>query len=360
MDRCLGECPNTFAYEVPRAYANPVRALVFDKNPITAVQFRIDGSTTWQNMQPVEGGPVWQGFWDATTSAAGNHTIEVRASGTAANSDTVVTSLNPALSTANFAEIIGAWSSGIWYWDVAASNKTQMIPYAATGDIAAGDFTSDGKADVASIWSDGLWYQNGNTLAWTKIDKSPPYNLTAGDITGDGRDEIIGTWSSGIWYWDVAASNKTQMTPYTTNKDIAAGDFNSDGKADVASIWSDGLWYQDGATLAWTKVDNSPPFRVTAGDVTGDGRSEIIGTWDNGIWYWDVAASKWTQMTPFATTGDIAAGDFTGDGKADVASCWDSDGLWYQDGDTLDWTKVDNSPPFRVTAGDVTGKINSM
>lgn len=46
MDRCLGECPNTFAYEVPRAYANLVRALVFDKNPITTVQFRIDGSTT--------------------------------------------------------------------------------------------------------------------------------------------------------------------------------------------------------------------------------------------------------------------------------------------------------------------------
>jgi hypothetical protein len=62
MDRCLGECPNTFAYEVPRASANPLRALVFDKNPIAAVQFRIDGSTTWQNMQPVDGGPVWQGF----------------------------------------------------------------------------------------------------------------------------------------------------------------------------------------------------------------------------------------------------------------------------------------------------------
>jgi hypothetical protein len=107
--------------------------------------------------------------------------------------------------------------------------------------------------------------------------------------------------------------------------------------------------------LAWTKIDSSPPDSVTAGDVTGDGHEEIIGTWDNGIWYFDVAASKWTQMTPFATTGNIAAGDFTGDGKADVASIW-SDGLWYQDGATLAWTKIDNSPPFRVTAGDVTGK----
>jgi hypothetical protein len=94
---------------------------------------------------------------------------------------------------------------------------------------------------------------------------------------------------------------------------------------------------------------------VTAGDVTGDGRDELIGTWANGIWYWDFVASTWTQMTSEITTGDIAAGDFNGDGKADVASSWNSDGLWYQDGATLNWTKIDSSSPFRVTAGDVTG-----
>ena len=59
-------------------------------------------------------------------------------------------------------------------------------------------------------------------------------------------------------------------------------------------------------------------------------------------------------MTFFTTTGDIAAGDFTGDGIADVTSCWDS-GLWYQDGVTQSWTKVSNTAPTRVTAGDVTG-----
>ena len=40
-----------------------------------------------------------------------------------------------------------------------------------SGDIAAGDFTGDGKADVASNWSSGLWYQNGATLGWTKVYK---------------------------------------------------------------------------------------------------------------------------------------------------------------------------------------------
>ncbi len=254
------------------------------------------------------------------------------------------------------AEIIGTWSKGIWYWDFVASAWTQMTSnVTTTGDIAAGDFTADGKADVASIWEGfGLWYQNGATLAWTRITWSPPDRVTAGDVTGDGRFEIIGTWYNGIWYWDLAASAWTQMTAEVTTGDIAAGDFTGDGKADVASVWSDGLWYQNGVTLAWTKIDSTPPDSVTAGDVTGDGRFEIIGTWDNGIWYWDVAASAWTQMTSYATDGGIAAGDFTGDGKADVASVW-SDGLWYQDGATLAWEKVSDSAPDTVTADDVTG-----
>jgi hypothetical protein len=255
------------------------------------------------------------------------------------------------------AEIIGTWDDGIWYWDFVASAWTQMTAAVTTGDIASGDFTGDGKADVASSWENyGLWYQDGATLAWKKVLGSAPDRVAAGDVTGDGHFEIIGTWRRGIRYRNVAASKWTKMTPYATDGDIAAGDFTGDGKADVASSWEDdGLWYQDGATLAWTKIDSLPPFRVTAGDVTGDGRFEIIGTWDNGIWYWDLAASAWTQMTSYATDGDIAAGDFTGDGKADVASIW-SDGLWYQDGATLAWKKISDSAPARVTAGDVTGK----
>jgi len=44
-----------------------------------------------------------------------------------------------------------------------------MTSYSTQKDIAAGDFTDDGKADVASNWTSGLWYQNGATLDWTKV-----------------------------------------------------------------------------------------------------------------------------------------------------------------------------------------------
>ena len=253
------------------------------------------------------------------------------------------------------AEIIGNWSNGIWYWDVAESEWTKMASSTPEGDIAAGDFTGDGIADVASSWTSGLWYQDGATLAWTKVTGGAPDKLTAGDVTGDGLSEIIGIWSSGIWYWDVAESEWTQMTPSTPTGDIAAGDFTGDGIADVASGWPNGLWYQNGATLAWTKVPGSAPDNLTAGDMTEDGQSEIIGTWSSGIWYWDVAESEWTLMSASTPTGDIAAGNFSGNQKADVAAIFSS-GLWYQDGDTLDWTKVSDSAPDRLTAGDITGE----
>ena len=61
-----------------------------------------------------------------------------------------------------------------------------MWPNFTPGDIAAGDFTGDGKADVASNWgSSGLWYQNGATLGWTQVTSTASNRLTAGDVTGN-------------------------------------------------------------------------------------------------------------------------------------------------------------------------------
>ena len=213
-----------------------------------------------------------------------------------------------------------------------------------------GSATSDtisGLPDDGSLLYVRLLYMIGGD--WQNDD----FQYTAS--TTVSRAEIIGAWDNGIWYQDVDTAIRTQMTADVTMGDIAAGDFSGDGTADVASIWPSGLWYQDGDTLAWTKVTASAPDRITAGDVTGDGRSEIIGTWRSGIWYWDVADSIWTQMTASFTDGAITAGDFTGDGMADVASGWAS-GLWYQDGASLTWTKIDNLPPMRVTAGNITGQ----
>ena len=300
--------------------------------------------------------------WTPVSDQLGLNDVVVQAQNTAG-----VYTQNFTVSIRRFSEIIGTWNSsgfsGIYYGDLAAKKWTQMWSNLTPGDIAAGDFTGDGKADVASNWSSGLWYQNGATLGWTNLSNTASNRLTAGDVTGDGRTELIGTWVSGdfsgIWYGDFAAGTWTQMWPNFTPGDIAAGDFTGDGKADVASNWSSGLWYQNGATLGWTKITSTPSNRLTAGDVTGDGRAEIIGTWysggfSGGIRYRDFATKKWTQMWPNFTPGDIAAGYFTGDGKADVASNW-AGGLWYQNGATFGWTKLSNTASNRLTAGDLNG-----
>ena len=96
VDRDLGVLSQPFGYDVPRGKANPIRALVFDQNPLTLVEYRIDGSATWLPMQPVAGSPVWQGFWDATSAETGFHLIEVRAQGTTTVTNSVTTYVNPA------------------------------------------------------------------------------------------------------------------------------------------------------------------------------------------------------------------------------------------------------------------------
>jgi hypothetical protein len=106
VDRSLGTSPNPYAYEIPQKSNNPIRALVFDSKDVTQVQFSIDGSAVWQDMQPIAGTSIWQGYWNAATAAAGAHTITVRAPGSPPVTHTITTSINPALPRSNMAPIV--------------------------------------------------------------------------------------------------------------------------------------------------------------------------------------------------------------------------------------------------------------
>jgi hypothetical protein len=106
VDQCLGACANPYTYEIPKKPNNPIRALVFDPNPVSQVQFSIDGSPVWQDMQRLEGTPIWEGHWNAATAVAGAHTIVVRAQGSTLVTDSITTSINPALPRAIISPII--------------------------------------------------------------------------------------------------------------------------------------------------------------------------------------------------------------------------------------------------------------
>jgi hypothetical protein len=97
VDRYLGSHENPYSYEIPQKANNPIRALVFDPNPVSQVQFSIDLTLEWQDMQRIEGTPIWQGYWNAATAAPGDHLITVRAQGSTQVIDVIFTSINPAL-----------------------------------------------------------------------------------------------------------------------------------------------------------------------------------------------------------------------------------------------------------------------
>ena len=88
IDKNLGG-KNPYAYSIPAAKTNPIRALVFDKNPIIRVQYRIDGGK-WHSMLRVNS-YLWETTnWDCSKLRLGEHEIEVQAIGSSIASDKIV------------------------------------------------------------------------------------------------------------------------------------------------------------------------------------------------------------------------------------------------------------------------------
>jgi len=94
VDDYLGVSPdlsaNPYGYAVPNAADNPIRALIFDSQTVSHVQYRIDGDDQWYAMQPVAGNSrLWEAVWDASMLAEGAHTIQVQATGSSVQSDII-------------------------------------------------------------------------------------------------------------------------------------------------------------------------------------------------------------------------------------------------------------------------------
>ena len=151
-DRCLGECPNSYAYEIPQSRFNPIRALIFDKNPVSQVQFRIDGTGDWYPMQPIDNTPVWFGLWDARAVTGGSHTIEVRAQGSSVVIDRVTTSINAA----------------IYLEDSDEDGILDVVEDANHNGVV-----DSGETDPDNPDTDGDGIQDGTELGYTSADIEP-------------------------------------------------------------------------------------------------------------------------------------------------------------------------------------------
>jgi hypothetical protein len=89
VNQNLGGASNPYAYSIPTALDNPIRALVFDAATVSQVRYRIDGGQ-WHPMEQVIDNPnLWEAFWDNRSLPEGQHAIEVEASGSTLNSDII-------------------------------------------------------------------------------------------------------------------------------------------------------------------------------------------------------------------------------------------------------------------------------
>jgi len=259
VDRNIGGSVNPYAYTVPAVSTNFVRALVFDAGAISQVQFRIDGSANWVPMTPVgAGSPVWSGAWDASALSAGNHTIEVQATGTTTVSDTITVEVEGA---ANRAPVAAD--------DHYSVDSGKTLTVGAPG-VLNNDTDPDGDATTAVPGSEpahGLLTLNANG------------SFTYTPNTGyDGSDTFSYKAYDGALYSAAAAVSITvnaapatdtvtiKSATYTTRKKLLAVEATSTS-APGADLTVNGTWkmtYKSKTrTYTLQLTTTSPPTSVT-------------------------------------------------------------------------------------------------
>ena len=255
------------------------------------------------------------------------------------------------------------------------------------GFLTAGDFNSDGTADLA-IGARGyssnagrtyIFYNDGSipTTAATadviitgeSLNNFFGISLAAGDFNSDGKTDLAvgaSTYSSSgrvyVFYNDgtypiTAAAADAIITGEATNTfgiSLAAGDFNSDGKTDLvvgsSSYGGSGngrvyIFYDDGAyptaadsadIIITGDASSSLGCSLVVGDFNDDGKTDLavggntfdLSTGRTYIFYNDgsiptTAATADVTIAGETTTNyfgySLAAGDFNADGKTDLA-----------------------------------------
>ena len=224
--------------------------------------------------------------------------------------------------------------------------------------LAAGDLRNDGKIDIVAgcqeLGQVIVLLGNGDGTLKPAKDYAVPAGVdivTLGDFTGDGKLDVAVTNGSSTGMVSVLTGTGTgtlKKTPvaFGTNFSpvgVAAADFNGDGKLDLVTaddgspfgttIGDISVLLSNGKTLFAGRTDYTVSSSsesgaysgIAAADLTGDGKADLIVpvTFASQL---SVLVNKGTgAFKPFATyslptSGEaVAAGDFNNDKKMDVA-----------------------------------------
>jgi uncharacterized repeat protein (TIGR01451 family) len=228
---------------------------------------------------------------------------------------------------------------------------TAYQPGSSAANIAIGDVTGDGRADVVlttdydfdaakdfSVWvypqqSDGTL----GTPSQLKTDATYGSTMAVAlaDLDGDGDLDAAVTTNAGVEIYEQRADGLAYSwtVPIQAGRDLELADVSGDALADLVVNAQDGVqvWWQVNGDFmpspAGSQLTTAAQTEVEVADATGDGRADVVsahgGTLDVRAQQADHSFAAPVSYTsggtdPWTTINGLAVGDTNGDGLADV------------------------------------------
>lgn len=219
------------------------------------------------------------------------------------------------------------------------------VPFGAAGDRpAAADYNADGKVDIALFRpSTGTWYIRGEAALPFGADGDIPL---PGNYIGDQKSEFaVYRPSTGTWY-----VRGTAAVPFGGPSDVPVpADYNGDGRMDIAVYRpSTSTWHVRGiSTVTYGAAEDVP----VVADYNGDGNADVaVYRRSSGTWFVrGIATTPWGEPADFPVPADHVSGS-----AADLTVFRSGQGSWYvRGGATVQWgvpadVPVSASPAIRA------------
>lgn len=216
----------------------------------------------------------------------------------------------------------------------------QYVANAMPRAITAGDFDSDGLADIVAVnqLSADVSFMKGNGKAGLNPRGAPtnspagpsPIKVASGDVEADGRRDLALVSASGELRLLRGNGDGTFAAPFVLDtgvQDVEARDLNLDGRADLVATGGNAatVWLSGSDGLAKTQVIElaGTPRSMAFADGNGDNVLDLFvaATGSNTV-------EIFRGVDPFQAAGridvgdvptSVAAADFDQDGVIDVA-----------------------------------------
>jgi len=230
------------------------------------------------------------------------------------------------------------------------------------GNVASvgGDFTGDGRADVASLLRfNQAWWTGSSTPGkfvesmWFNHGSSKPLeDLVSGDFNGDGRADVAGMQSvTGRLLVGLSTGSRFKMSPWVNHADptkwgpLLVGDFDGDGADDIAEYqnrkdrWRVYRLVQgEPVRQVWYdfSVQNPNWSAFAVADFNGDELDDILSVDGNTggliVLFSDGSTftpAPWESLPDAGPWEAVQAADFTGDGASDLGAYDPVTGTWW-------------------------------